>query len=60
LLLLYVDDSLTDITPFGSVRRQAFCIMPEDTLRSHPELHPGNMMAAIGVVFVGHALDWPS
>lgn len=34
LLLLYVDDSLTDVTPFGTVRRRAFSIMPEETLRS--------------------------
>ena len=27
---------------------------------SHPELHLGNMMAAIGVVFVGRAVYWPS
>lgn len=26
---------------------------------AHRELHLGNMMAALGVVFVGHALDWP-
>ena len=33
LLLLYVDDSLTDVTPFGTVRRQAFRIIPEGKLR---------------------------
>jgi len=38
LLLLYVDDSLTDATPFGTVRDRAFCIMPEDTLRSTGKL----------------------
>ena len=32
LLLLYVDDALEDATPFGSVRRQAFSIIPKDTL----------------------------
>jgi TnpA family transposase len=32
LLLLYVDDALKDATPFGSVRRQAFRIIPKDTL----------------------------
>ena len=39
LLLLYVDDSLTDVTPFGSVRRQAFRIMPEGKLRSTGKLN---------------------
>jgi TnpA family transposase len=38
LLLLYVDDSLTDVTPFGTVRHKAFRIMPEDTLRSTGKL----------------------
>ena len=38
LLLLYVDDALPDITPFGTVRHQAFRIMPEDTLRSTGKL----------------------
>ena len=34
LLLLYVDDSLTDTTPFGTVRHRAFRIMSEEKLRS--------------------------
>jgi TnpA family transposase len=38
LLLLYVDDSLTDATPFGTVRHRAFGIMPEETLRSTGKL----------------------
>ena len=38
LLLLYVDDSLTDATPFGTVRSRAFRIMPEETLRSTGKL----------------------
>jgi TnpA family transposase len=38
LLLLYVDDSLTDVTPFGTVRGKAFSIMPEDKLRSTGKL----------------------
>jgi TnpA family transposase len=38
LLLLYVDDSLTDATPFGTVRHQAFSIMPEEKLRSTGKL----------------------
>ena len=32
LLLLYVDDTLEDPTPFGLVRRQAFSIMPKEEL----------------------------
>ncbi len=32
LLLLYVDDAVTDATPFGKVRQQAYKIMPRDTL----------------------------
>ena len=38
LLLLYVDDLLTDVTPFGTVRSRAFRIMPEETLRSTGKL----------------------
>ena len=38
LLLLYVDDALPDITPFGEVRHKAFQIMPENTLRSTGKL----------------------
>jgi len=38
LLLLYVDKTFTDITPFGKVRRRAFRIMPEDTLLSTGKL----------------------
>ena len=38
LLLLYVDDSLTDVTPFGTVRGQAFRIMPKEKLRSTGKL----------------------
>ena len=33
LLLIYVDDELTDATPFGDVRQRAFTIMPRDTLQ---------------------------
>lgn len=33
LLLLYVDDALTDTTPFGAVRRRAFQIMPREQLQ---------------------------
>lgn len=33
LLLLYVDDTLTDVTPFGTVRGKAFRLMPEEKLR---------------------------
>ncbi len=32
LLLLYVDNTLEDATPFGSVRSQAFSIMPKEAL----------------------------
>ena len=38
LLLLYVDESLTDVTPFGTVRGKAFRIMPEEKLRSTGKL----------------------
>ena len=38
LLLLYVDDTLDDTTPFGSVRRQAFSIMPREALLSTGKL----------------------
>jgi hypothetical protein len=33
LLLLYVDEALDDTLPFGSVRRQAFSIMPKEALQ---------------------------
>ena len=32
VLLLYVNEELNDVTPFGSVRRQAFAILPKETL----------------------------
>ncbi len=38
LLLLYVDDTIADATPFSTVRRQAFRIMPEEKLRSTGKL----------------------
>jgi TnpA family transposase len=34
LILLYVDDALPDTTPFGSVRRRAFKIMPREQLEA--------------------------
>ena len=34
LILLYVDDTLPDTTPFGSVRRRAFKIMPREQLEA--------------------------
>jgi len=37
LLLLYVDDTVADTTPFGEVRQRAFKIMPKDTLQSTGE-----------------------
>ena len=37
LLLLYVDDSLSDSTPFGAVRRRAFKIMPKIKLQGAGE-----------------------
>jgi len=33
LLLIYVDDTVADATPFGSVRQRAYKIMPKDTLQ---------------------------
>jgi hypothetical protein len=38
LLLLYVDDTLADVTPFGTVRQHAFRIIPEEKLRSTGKL----------------------
>jgi TnpA family transposase len=38
LLLLYVDDTLADVTPFGVVRQRAFQIIPEERLRSTGKL----------------------
>jgi len=38
LLLLYVDDTLKDVTPFGTVRNRAYRIMPKETLRSTGKL----------------------
>jgi TnpA family transposase len=33
LLLIYVDDTVADATPFGSVRQRAYKIMPRDALQ---------------------------
>lgn len=38
LILLYVDDTLEDTIPFGTVRRQAFRIMPKEALLSTGKL----------------------
>ncbi len=38
LLLLYVDDTLADVAPFGTVRQRAFRIIPEERLRSTGKL----------------------
>ncbi|MEI6828131.1 MAG: Tn3 family transposase [Desulfuromonadales bacterium] len=38
LILLYVDDTLADATPFGTVRQRAFRIIPEEKLRSTGKL----------------------
>lgn len=38
LILLYVDDTLADLTPFGTVRQRAFRIIPEEKLRSTGKL----------------------
>jgi TnpA family transposase len=37
LLLLYVDDTVPNATPFGTVRRRAFKIMPRDELKGAGE-----------------------
>ena len=34
LLLIYVDDTVADTTPFGNVRKRAYKIMPRDTLQT--------------------------
>jgi len=34
LLSLYIDDNVSDPTPFGEVRQRAYKIMPKDTLQS--------------------------
>ena len=38
LLLLYVDNTLEDVTPFGMVRNRAYRIMPKETLLSTGKL----------------------
>jgi len=37
LILLYVDDTFPDTTPFGTVRRRAFKIMPRDEVKGAGE-----------------------
>lgn len=37
VLLLYVDDTLSDTTPFGEVRRRAFKILPKDEVQGTGE-----------------------
>jgi TnpA family transposase len=49
LLLLYVDDSLTDVTPFGTVRNRAFEIMPEEKLRSTGKLLTENPVSQMNL-----------
>lgn len=48
LLLLYVDDTVADTTPFGAVRQRAFKIMPKDALRiagQHLSVKPTSKLA---------------
>jgi hypothetical protein len=40
VLLLYVDEALNDATPFGSVRSQAFTILPKETWSSTSPVSP--------------------
>ncbi|MEI8171537.1 MAG: Tn3 family transposase [Rhodoferax sp.] len=47
LLLLYVDDALEDITPFGDVRHRAYRIMPKETLRSTGKLLTENPVSQL-------------
>ena len=53
LLLLYVDDTVTDTTPFGDVRQHAFKIMPREALQiagQRPFLSVAASGPAAGVV----------
>ena len=48
LLLLYVDDSVDDTTPFGEVRQRAFAILPKETLQAAAQQlsqRPANKLA---------------
>lgn len=48
LLLLYVDESVDDATPFGDVRRRAFKIMPKENLQitgQHLSVKPPSKLA---------------
>ncbi len=48
LLLLYVDDTVVDATPFGHVRKQAYKILPKDTLQvigQRMSVKPANKLA---------------
>jgi len=48
LLLLYVDESVDDATPFGDVRRRAFKIMPKEALQitgQHLSVKPASKLA---------------
>jgi hypothetical protein len=49
LLLLYVDDTLDDVTPSGKVRRRAFRIMPEAALRSTGKLLTETPVSQMGL-----------
>lgn len=48
LLLLYVDDTVADATPFGDVRQRAYKIMPKDALqdtRQRMSVKPASKLA---------------
>lgn len=55
LLLLYVDDTLPDVTSFGTVRHRAFGIMPEEKLRSAGELLTSTPVSQMDLRW--HAVD---
>ena len=46
VLLLYMDEALNDATLFGSVRRQAFAILPKEALWSSFANSPGSRWPA--------------
>lgn len=54
LLLLYVDEALDDTLPFGSVRRQAFSIMPKAALQQTGQRLTRKPVSSDGAALAGH------
>ena len=60
LLLLYVDDTVADATPFGDVRQRAFKIMPKDMLQIAGQRLSVKPTSKLAHALAGRSMGLPS